>query len=233
MKSKSVFKSWMVFALAVSICGFGFAGLAAAEEETPAKAGEKVGVEGTFVRVAENSEGWVVVGYRAANGAVGKEWVFFDIGMTVQRGVKDQKITRDDVKFVTGKGEVINMATQEEYSKAAGSLAAMEREALMMRDSIDYFPPGADQACRIGFFTDQSQPMRGMAYDEVELSPNRACLGRVYFQVPGGLQLGNYNLDVKFADSIVKVPVEIMTKEQAKEFEKKWKEAEKEAKHKK
>lgn len=229
MKSKTSFGNWVLIAFVVSVVGF--VGATAADEETPAKAGEKVGVEGTFVRVAENAEGWVVVGYRAANEAVGKEWVFFDIGMTVQKGVKGQKITRDDLKLVTPKDEVIDMATQEAYSKAAGSLAAMEHEANMMHDSIDYFPPGADQACRIGFFTDQSQPMRGMAYDEVELSPNRACLGRVYFQVPGGLQLGNYNLDVHFAESIVKVPVEIMTKEQAKEFEKKWKEAEKEAKH--
>lgn len=211
---------------------FGLVHLATAEEETPAKAGEKVGVEGTFVRVAENPEGWVVVGYRAANGAVGKEWVFFEIGMTVQKGVKGQKITRDDVKLVTPKHEVIDMATQEAYSKAAGSLAAMEREANMMHDSIDYFPPGADQACRIGFFTDQSQPMRGPAFDEVDVSSNRACMGRVYFDVPGGIQLGNYNLDVAFANSIVKVPLEIMTKDQAKEFEKKWKEAEKESKHK-
>jgi hypothetical protein len=231
MKYEVTFRTWTAVLAAVLVFGLGT--VATASDETPAKAGEKVGVEGTFVRVAENSEGWVVVGYRAANGAVGKEWVFFDIGMTVQRGVKGQKITRDDVKFVTGKGKVIDMATQEEYSKAAGSLAAMEREALMMRDSIDYFPAGANQACRIGFFTDVSQPMRGPAFDEVELSPNRACMGRVYFHVPGGLQLGNYNLDVKFADSIVKVPIEIMTKEQAKEFEKKWKEAEKEAKHKK
>jgi hypothetical protein len=231
MKKRDYSNVAMVAVAVALVIGFG--GLVAADEETPAKAGEKVGVEGTFVRVAENSEGWVVVGYRAANGAVGKEWVFFDIGLTVQKGVKGEKITRDEIKLVTPKHEVIDMATQEEYSKAAGSLAAMEREANMMHDSIDYFPPGADQVCRIGFFTDQSQPMRGPVFDEVELSPNRACLGRVYFQVPGGIQLGNYNLDVHFADSILKVPVEIMTKEQAKEFEKKWKEAEKEAKHEK
>lgn len=227
MQRGTVSRVWLAVAIAVAVSCAGFA---AAEDETAAQAGEKTGVEGTFVRTAENSEGWVVLGYRAANGAVGKEWVFFDIGMTVQRGVKSQKITRDDIKLVTPKHDVINMATQEEYSKAAGSLAAMENEANLMHDSIDYFPPAASQPCRIGFFTDQSQPMRGPAFDEVELSSNRACLGRVYFQVPGGIQLGNYNVDVHFADSIVKVPVEIMTKEQAKDFDKKWKEAEKESK---
>lgn len=228
MKRESQLRFWLAVVAAVAIAGFSVPAIA--DEETPSQAGEKVGIEGTFVRVAENSEGWVVVGYRAANGAVGKEWVFFDIGMTVLKGVKDQKITRDHIKLVTPKHDVIDMATQEEYSKAAASLAAMEGEANIMRDSINYFPPAAAQACRIGFFTDQSQPMRGPAFDEVEVSANRACMGRVYFQVPGGLQLGNYNLDVHFAESIVKVPVEIMTKEQAKDFEKKWKEAEKKSK---
>lgn len=51
--------------------------------------------------------------------------------------------------------------------------------------------------------------------------------------MPGGIQLGNYNFDVKLADSVLKVPIEIMTEEQAKEFEKQWKEAEKKAKHEK
>jgi hypothetical protein len=100
-----------------------------------------------------------------------------------------------------------------------------------MGDSINYFPPGTDRPCRIGFFTDLAHPGRGPAFDQVELDSNGACIGRVYFHVPGGIQLGNYNFDVKFADSVLKVPIEIMTKEQAKEFEKKWKEAQKDVKH--
>ena len=52
------------------------------------------------------------------------------------------------------------------------------------------------------------------------------------FHVPGGIQYGNYNLDVKFADSVVKVPLEIMNKQQAEDFEKKSKESVKESKHK-
>ena len=44
-----------------------------AGEETPAQAGEKVGVEGQFVRVAETDEGWGVLGYGTANESVKKE----------------------------------------------------------------------------------------------------------------------------------------------------------------
>jgi hypothetical protein len=230
MKDEISFKSWMVFALAVCVVGFG--AVATAEDETAAQAKEKIGVEGKFVRVAETDEGWVVLGYQTANESVGEEWMLLNVGMTVLAGQKGQKITRDQIKLVTPDRQVISLPTQEEYSKVRGKLAAMTREDDMMHESINYFPPGADQVCRIGFFSDPTRPMQGLAYDEVELNPQRACVGRLYFQVPGGIQYGNYNLDVQFANSIVRVPMKIMTKEEAKEFEKKWKEAEKEAKHK-
>lgn len=71
-----------------------------------------------------------------------------------------------------------------------------------------------------------------VAHDEIELGSNRARLGRPYFKVPGGIQYGNYNLDVVFANSIIKVPMEIMTEERADEFTKEWKRAKKEARHK-
>jgi hypothetical protein len=235
MMNNAVVRNVMVLALVVGIVGF--AAAAAAEEETAAQAGEKTGVEGTFVRVAENGEGWVVLGYEIANSSVGNEWMLLDVGMTVMQGVKGQKITRDQVKLVTPEGKVLPLPSDEEFAKARGSLAAMTERDNMMHPSINYFPPGADQACRIGFFSDPTRPAQSLAYDEVDLNSQRACVGRLYFHVPGGIQLGNYNLDVQFANSIVRVPMKIMTKEEAKKFEKEWKEAEKkakkEAKHKK
>ena len=54
----------------------------------------------------------------------------------------------------------------------------------------------------------------------------------LFFQIPGGIQYGNYNLDVHFAESIVKVPMKIMTKDEANEFEQQWKASLKANKHK-
>ena len=64
------------------------------------------------------------------------------------------------------------------------------------------------------------------------MTPRNACLGILYFQIPDGIQYGEYALFVKFP-SEVEVPFTIMTKEQAKEWEKKWKEERKEAKEQK
>jgi hypothetical protein len=55
-----------------------------------------------------------------------------------------------------------------------------------------------------------------MSWDEVELSSQRACLGRLFFKIPGGVAYGQHWLNVKFAKSVVRVPFRILTKEEEK-----------------
>ena len=140
MNSNYSFRNWVVFALAVCVAGFG--AVATAGDETAAQAGEKVGIEGQFVRVAETEEGWVVLGYGTANQSVKEEWMLLNVGMTVLAGQKGQKITRDQIKLVTPDEKVIPLPSNEEYSKARGSLANVTRRDDMMHESINYFPPG-------------------------------------------------------------------------------------------
>ena len=66
-----------------------------------------------------------------------------------------------------------------------------------------------------------------MAWDKVELSDQRACLGRFYFPVPGGITYGQHWLNVKFAKSVVRVPFRILTKEEDKFLEKNYRDIEK------
>jgi len=197
---------------------------AAAQEE----AKQKFDVKGEYVRLVYNDEGWVVLGYGVANDSVGDEWMLLELGVTLIKGVPDQKLTRESLTVTTPDGASIPLASQEEFSKA--SLRALDARANMTRDSINYFPVMADKPCRIGFFTDISEPARGMAYDEVELSYDRACIGRAYFHVPGGIQYGQHFLNVKFAGSTINVPFKIMTKEELKENKAKWNELQKQLK---
>ena len=53
-----------------------------------------------------------------------------------------------------------------------------------------------------------------MPWDEVELSNTRACLGRLYFKIPGGITYGQHWLNVKFEKRLVRVPFRILTKEE-------------------
>jgi len=230
MKNRIITTS--ITALAITAIVTGLGPVAFAEEETAAQAKEQIGVEGTFIRVAANDEGWVTLAYRTANEAVGEEYALLRVGMTLTDSKGTQKITRDDIKLVTPDGKILPLMTQEEAEKASGRLAMLTKRAAMDTDSVNYFPNIADRPCELRFFAAVAAPRANVAFDEVELASQTACVGVLYFHVPGGIQYGNYNLDVKFENSIVKVPMEIMNKERAKEFEKQWKEARKKARQK-
>jgi len=169
-------------------------------------------IEGTWVRAAYNNEGYAIIGYRLANMSVGEEWMLLEFGTTLRDGVPYYKLKRDDVSLETPDGKTIPMAGNQEYR--AANLSALQNREKVSRDSINYFPPGATRACRIGFFAELDQ--RAMSYDEVELSPQRACLGRLFFKVPGGIAYGQHWLNIKYEKSVVRVPFRILTKDEEK-----------------
>jgi len=176
---------------------------------------------GQYVRVAYNNEGFATLGYRMAQESVGEEWMLLEVGLTMRGSAKDVTLRRQDLSIKTPDGTTIGLASQKEYAEA-GYLRALNMRTRVARDSINYFPVEASRACAIQFYANLGQPGPQLAYDQVELSSNRGCLGRVYFHVPGGIKIGQHWLNVKFGASEVQVPFRILTKEEAKQFEKSW-----------
>jgi len=176
-------------------------------------------IEGAFVRAAYNNEGYVILGYKTANMSVGDEWMLLEFGTTVRDGVPAYKLKREDVTLETPDGSKIAMASVEDYRKA--DLRALENRNNVARDSINYFPPMASRACRIGFFSELGQAV--LPWEDVELSNLRACLGRLYYRVPGGIKYGQHWLNVKFQNSVVRVPFRIFTKDEEKFVNKNYK----------
>ena len=180
-------------------------------------------MEGRYVRAAYNNEGYAILGYRAANLSVGDEWLLLEVGIALRDGVPDFTLTRDALSLETPDGKTLPLPSVEDFRKA--NLAALQARAKVQRDSINYFPPNAHQACRIGFFAELDQ--RALPWDKVELSDQRACLGRLFFQVPTKIAHGQHFLNVKFAKSVIRVPFRILTKEEDKFLEKNYKDIEK------
>jgi len=181
-------------------------------------------IQGQYVRVAYNNEGYVSLGYRVANQSVGEEWMLLEMGTTVLGSKESYLLTRDALSLSTPDGKTIPLPSNKEYREAA--LQALDMRAKVVRDSINYFPPGARNACRIPFFAELTS--RAMARDQVDLSWQRACVGRIFFKVPGGIQYGQHFLDVQFENGKVRVPFRILTKEEEKTFSKSWKDIKKE-----
>ena len=176
-------------------------------------------MEGKFVRAAYNNEGYVILGYQPANRSIGEEWMLLEVGLTVLDDVKSFTMKRDAMSLETPDGATIPLASLIEFRD--GNTQALQNRAKVQRDSINYFPPGASRACRIGFFSDLDD--RAMPFDEVELSPDRACLGRIYFHVPGGIKYGQHWLNVKFKETVVRAPFRILTEDEEKTLSKNYK----------
>jgi hypothetical protein len=183
-------------------------------------------MEGKFVRAAYNNEGYVILGYQLANRSIGEEWLLLEVGMTVLPGTSSFTLRRDALSLETPDGKTLPLPTVEEYRKT--NLNALQAREKVQRDSINYFPPSASRACRMGFFSDLED--RAMPWDQVELSQERACLGRLYFKVPGGIAYGQHWLNVKFEKSLVRVPFRILTKDEEKVLSKNYKDISKQVK---
>jgi hypothetical protein len=197
------------------------AGVAAADEPPKVQVPQSgvpqiMTLDGRYVRAAYNNEGYAILGYRLVNLSVGEEWMLLETGFALRDGVPDYKLTRGAISLETPDGKTLPLASNKAY-RAANLTALLQREKVQ-RDSIDYFPPNAHQVCRVGFFADIDQ--RVMSWDEVEMNDQRACVGRLFFQIPGGIQYGQHWLNVQFAKSMVRVPFRVFTKEEAKEVDK-------------
>ena len=167
-------------------------------------------MEGKFVRAAYNNEGYVILGYQASNRSVGEEWMMLEFGVALRDGVPNYTFKRDAVSLELPDGKTLPLPTIMEHRE--GNTRAIENRAKVQRDSINYFPPNASQACGVVFFPHLES--RALPRDEFELSDQRACVGRLFFKIPGGIAYGQHWLNVKFAQSVIRVPFRILTEEE-------------------
>jgi hypothetical protein len=183
-------------------------------------------MDGKFVRAAYNNEGYVIIGYQLANRSISEDWMLLEVGLTVLDNTPAYRLNRDALSLETPDGKTIPLPTISEQRE--GDTRALQNREKVQRDSINYFPPSATRACALTFFPDLTS--RVLPVDEVELSNQRACLGRLYFKVPGGIAYGQHWLNVKFEKSLVRVPFRILTKEEEKLLDKNYKSISKQVK---
>jgi len=183
-------------------------------------------IEGKFVRASYNNEGYVILGYQASNRSVGEEWMLLEVGITLRDNVSDYRLTRDAISLDTPDGKTIPLPSISE--QRGGGVNAIQQRAKVQRDSINYFPTKASKPCAILFFPDLGA--RSLPFDEVDLSDDRACLGRFYFKIPGGIAYGQHWLNVKFQNSVVRVPFRILTEDEERFVSKNYKSIERQVK---
>jgi hypothetical protein len=207
-------RSWLVWAGAVIVSG---AATLYAQEKPKVQIPDPgvpqvMTIEGKFVRAAYNNEAYVILGYQVANRSIGGPHMMIDLGTTLRDNVPEYDLKRDAITVTTPDNKTVKLMTVEEYRKA--DLRAIESRARVQRDSINYFPPMATQACRVGFFAEPGSP--AMAWDTVAVNNRRACVGRLFFEIPGGIVHGQYFLNVQFEKTLIRVPFRILTDDEEK-----------------
>jgi hypothetical protein len=180
-------------------------------------------ITGQFTRLAYNNEGFATLGYRTAQQSVGQDWILLNAGITLMKGVKDYELKRENITLKIPSGQSIALATRGEFNEAGGCRNLVMRDN-RINDSIDYFPSTVGHSCAMRFFG----PPGKISYDQVELSYDRACLGRLFFKIPGGIVPGQYWVLIQFANSELQVPFRILTKEEEAYFSKNWEKLKKE-----
>ena len=181
-------------------------------------------IEANFVRVAYNNEGYVILGYQIANRTVGEEWIMLDVGITQMEKIRDYTLKRDALSLDTPDG-TLPLPSIAEYRQNEVKVQGLQNRMKVQRDSINYFPPWVHGVNRLGFFSDLGS--RAMPWDQVEVMNSRACTGQLYFNVPGGTKYGQYWLNVKFAQSLVRVPFRLFTPEEEKTLDKNYRDIKK------
>jgi hypothetical protein len=213
----------LVSGLAVLSAAWALAVSGQAQSQQPTVQIPKPGVpqimtlEGNFVRAAYNNEGYVILGYQIANRTIGSDWIMLDVGLTLMERVKDYTLKREALSLDTPDG-LLPLPSIEEYRKDEGKLQALQMRLKVQRDSINYFPPWTHGVNRLGMFADLGS--RAMPWDQADVSNSRACMGQLYFHVPNGTKVGQYWLNVKFAESVVRVPFRLLTEEEEKHLDK-------------
>jgi hypothetical protein len=162
---------------------------------------ETPGVErlGDTVLRSTGPEAEAVVSYRFPELNPAEDWLFLDVAFTAVR--TPVEIDRKKVWVRTPAGEEIPLATQEEFRAAQGELAAKLARADVAAEPLGYFVGRTEK--KIEFF---ALPFEDVVYDSFWVNNREAYEGRFYFSIPGGVQVGRWELHVKLAESELRIP---------------------------
>ena len=161
------------------------------------------GVErlGEYILRQNGSEADVVLGYKYAAQSLGNEWLLLELAITSPSG-KSAKFERENIWVRTPEGVQIPAATQKAFGEAYGAMRNRISQSNVTRDPMDYFPPNR-LPCSLDLYV---APGEGVAYDQVTVNDRRACQGKLFFYVPGGVQPGRYVLGIDLEEDEIRIP---------------------------
>jgi hypothetical protein len=142
----------------------------------------------------------LILSYRFANSNPGEDWLFLDVGVTAETRTAVE-IKRDKIAIRTPSGEIIPLATQQEFGAAYPKLAALLARADVGSEPLDYYPSRRPKG--LDFLV---PPGSGIAFESVWVNDQDVAIGRLYFDLPTGVQPGSYELRIDLEETKVRIP---------------------------
>lgn len=156
---------------------------------------------GEYILRNEAADVEVVMAYRHAAKNLGEEWLILEVALSSPTG-ETATIQRDSIFVRTPDGTRVPLATQEEFGDAYSGLRSRLRQADIQRDPMDYFPPSRIP-CGLELF---AEPGAGVTHKRVSVDDQRACEGKLFFRIPGGVQAGRHVLGMDLEESRIRIP---------------------------
>lgn len=140
----------------------------------------------------------VALSYKFPKLVASGDWLFLDTVITATQ--EPLEISRTAVSVRTPTGEIVPLASQEEFASAYPALRSAIARANVMAEPLNYFPPYAYRPMRL--FSEG----RNIAFPSFWLDGWHDTFGRLFFRLPNGIQRGDYALLIHLKEGDVTVP---------------------------
>jgi hypothetical protein len=144
----------------------------------------------------------VVLSYRFAKLNPGGGWLLLDTAMTAAEGPIE--VPRGAFSVRTPTGEIVPLATQQALAKDYAVLAAPIARADFTREPMGYLIPRRTRHLR--YFAERRP---ALVFPTEWLDEYHNSAGRLFFQIPGGVPRGAYELMIDLPGSHVSIPFTI------------------------
>jgi len=183
--------------LLISCIVFGWACSSAVPTDDPG-----VSAVGDHVRIYDGAELQVVLGFGYADGHVGEDYLLLGASLAGTSGGSVATVDRTEISVQTPDRRRIPLLSQSDFRVAYGKLnAAARRAEVFSPTALDSTP--SRRPCNDWFFR---APTDGLARDTLTISSIEICDGILFFHVPGGVQPGRWELEIKLEESVVEIP---------------------------
>lgn len=144
----------------------------------------------------------LALSYKSARVRPTGNWLFLDVVMSAARAPLE--LPRTAIAVRTPAGEVVPMATQQEFSRDYPLLAGALLGDRVAADPLGYLTP--ERPRRLDYF---SGPAHHLVFASAWLDEWHNSFGRLFFELPAKVQPGRYELLMNLKEGQVTIPFTI------------------------